>query len=134
MTNGSAPYAVVVDDDAPIRMAAASILEDAGFLTFAAKDADEAEALLVENGASITLLFTNVRMPGSRDGFALARFVSRTWPHIAIVVASGALQPKPGDMPDGAHFIGNPFSAETVHAHLQEMLPDGRKPEPLRKL
>lgn len=37
-----------------------------------------------------------------------------------------------GEMPEGARFIGKPFSAETVHGHLREILPDDRKPEPLR--
>jgi hypothetical protein len=33
----------------------------------------------------------------------------------------------------GAVFIGKPFSAEVVYARLQQLLPDERKPEPLRR-
>jgi hypothetical protein len=36
-------------------------------------------------------------------------------------------------MPDKARFIAKPFSAELVHAHLQEILLDGQKPEPLKR-
>ncbi len=71
-------------------------------------------------------------MPGKLDGFALARSVAASWPHISIVVASGHVKPEPGMMPDKARFIGKPFSASMVHAHLQEILPDAKKPEPLR--
>jgi CheY-like chemotaxis protein len=128
----SAPYALVVDDDGFIRMDAMDILEDAGFRTFEASDGDKAVALLAREHASIVLLFTDVQMPGTRDGFALARETALQWPHIAIVVASGQAHPGPGDMPEGARFIGKPFTADMVHDHLQEILPDGRKPAPLR--
>lgn len=129
----SEPYALVVDDDGLIRMDAAAILEDAGFRTFEACNGDEAVALLAEHHAVITVLFTDVHMPGARDGFAVARETANLWPHIAIVVASGEARPGPGDLPEQACFIAKPFSAELVHNHLQEMLPDGQKPEPLRQ-
>ena len=127
-----APYALVVDDDGLIRMDAMDILTDAGFRTFEASDGDRAMALLAQEHAAIVLLFTDVQMPGSRDGFAVARETARQWPHIAIVVASGLIQPGPSDMPEGARFIGKPFTADMVHDHLREILPDGQKPEPLR--
>ena len=128
-----APYALVVDDDGFIRMDAMDILAEAGFRTFEASDGDRALALLAQDHALIVLLFTDVQMPGSRDGFAVARETASRWPHIAIVVASGHVAPGPGDMPEGARFIGKPFTADMVHDHLREILPDGQKPEPLRQ-
>ncbi len=128
------PYALVVDDDGMIRMDAMDILEDARFRTFEASDGDHAVALLAKQEALIVLLFTDVQMPGGRDGFALARETARRWPHISIVVASGQAKPQPGDLPDGALFLGKPFSAQMVHKHLQQILPDGKKPQPLRNL
>jgi CheY-like chemotaxis protein len=128
----SAPYALVVDDDGLIRMDAMYMLEDAGFQTFEASDGDRAMVLLAEHHASIVLLFTDVQMPGSRNGFAVARETAERWPDITIVVASGHVQPGPDDMPEGARFIGKPFTAEMIQDHLKEILPDGQKPEPLR--
>lgn len=130
----SIPYALVVDDDGLIRMDAMDILQEAGFRTFEASDGDKAIALLAREHTLIFLVFTDVQMPGSRDGFAVARETAQRWPHIAIVVASGQAHPGPGDMPEGARFIGKPFTAELVQDHLQEILPDGRKPAPLRDL
>ena len=127
-----APYALVVDDDGMIRMDALDILEEAGFRTFEASDGDAAMVILAEHHASIVLLFTDVQMPGPRNGFAVARETARRWPHIAIVVASGQVHPGPDDMPTGARFIGKPFTAGMVHDHVKEILPDGQKPEPLR--
>ena len=127
-----APYALVVDDDFLIRLEVMNILEQAGFQVVDAEHGDAALDVLKARHPEVVLLFTDVQMPGELDGFALARSVAASWPHISIVVASGHVKPEPGKMPDKARFIGKPFSAATVHAHLQEILPDFRKPEPLR--
>ncbi len=122
------PTALVVDDDGILRMDVAEILEQAGFRTLEADTGDEAMAVLEQHHLDVTLLFSDVEMPGSRNGFALAREVAVKWPYIAIVIASGRMRPDDGDLPEGAHFIGKPFSAEVVHGHLQEVLPDDQKP------
>ena len=127
-----APYALVVDGDAVVRMGAMDILEEAGFRTFEASDGDKALTLVGEHQSLIVLLFTGLKLPGSLNGFAVASEVARQWPHIAIVVASGDIRPTPGNLPEGARFIPKPFSAEMVFAHIQEILPDGQKPQPLR--
>ena len=129
----SHPSALVVDDDFLVRMDAIDILEQAGFNVFEADSGDAALQLLKTRHAEIVLLFTDVQMPGTLNGFALAREVSQSWPHISLVVASGHVRPSPGELPDKACFIAKPFSAEVVHAHIQDILPYGHKPEPLRR-
>jgi len=129
----TAPYALVVDDDALIRMDAVYILEDAGFRTLEAFDVDSAIRTLEQSGDDIQHLFTDVQMPGSRNGFALARECSHGWPHIKIPVASGQARPDENDLPADAAFIAKPFSADVVHSRLIEILPDGQKPEPLKQ-
>lgn len=131
MTVLTNPYAVVVDDDVLILMHISDILADAGFQTLEASNGDDAKALIDEKGNGIALLFTDVQMPGSLDGFALARHVADHWPEIEIVVASGLLKPQPGDMPARGTFISKPFSAEVVRDHLRRTLPAGKRPHPL---
>ena len=129
----AAPHALVVDDDFLIRTDAMDILEQAGFQVLDAEHGDAAFDLLTTRHPDVVLLFTDVQMPGELDGFDLARRVAASWPHISIVVASGRVRLEPGLMPDKARFIAKPFSAAVVHAHLQEILPHGHKPEPLRQ-
>ncbi|ATI78701.1 response regulator [Sphingobium yanoikuyae] len=133
MTLSTDPYALVVDDDAMILMHASDIVDEAGFRCLEASTGDEAVEVLKKHGGSITLLFTDVEMPGSMNGFALARHVATHWPDVEIVVASGRMSPADGDMPHKATFIPKPFSADLVHNHLREKLPDGKKPEPLKQ-
>jgi DNA-binding NtrC family response regulator len=127
------PFALVVDDDTLILMDASGILEDAGFRPLEATDVDAAEIILVEYADEIVLLFTDVQMPGGRDGFALARMTAERWPDIGILVASGLANPDDGNMPEGAFFVRKPFHADTIYERLQELLPDGKKPEPLKQ-
>lgn len=126
------PFALVTDDDAMIRMDAAAIIEEAGFQALEAGNVAEAIGHLEDHADQVNLLFTDVQMPGGRDGFDLARETARRWPDIKILVASGARSPGPGELPEGAVFLNKPFSADVVHTRLKELFPDGERPEPLR--
>ncbi|PZU05825.1 MAG: response regulator [Sphingobium sp.] len=133
MNTSTSPYALVVDDDPMILMHACDILEEAGFRFYEAGTGAEAIEVLERHGDSVTLLFSDVEMPGEMNGFALARHVDAHWPHIEIVISSGRINPSPEDMPEKATFIGKPFDSQTVHSHLAMKLPDGKKPEQLRQ-
>lgn len=102
---GDAPHALVVDDDFLILMDATSILEDAGFQVLEARNVAQALEVLATHHEAVQLLFTDVHMPGGADGFELARKTAESWPHIAVVIASGNAKPGPGDMPEGATFM-----------------------------
>jgi CheY-like chemotaxis protein len=106
MTVSTEPYALVVDDDQIVLMDLCFMLEEAGFRFYEAGSGDQAKDLLSQHAESVTLLFSDVEMPGQTNGFALARYVDEHWPWIEIVIASGRLKPEPGDMPEKATFIG----------------------------
>ena len=124
-------YALVAGGHVLVRPEAVSILEDAGFRVIDVVSGDEAMHLLDQHGRELALLFTAVGLSGQDDGFALARKAASDHPHIGIVVASGHHTPAPGDLPASACFIEKPFNAGVVHDHLQRILLDDRKPEPL---
>jgi CheY-like chemotaxis protein len=133
MPLSTVPYAIVVEDDPIIMMETSYILEGAGFRVYESFDGDEAIVHLTKHWESTVLLFSDVDMPGTINGFALARHVAEHWPLIEIVIASGHAAPERGDMPEKATFITKPFNQRTVHDHLNKILPDDKKPEPLKK-
>lgn len=94
MPLSTVPYAVVVEDDPIISMETTYILEDAGFRVFGSFDGDEAIVHLAEHWESTVLLFSDVDMLGTMNGFALARHVAEHWPLIQIVIASGHISPE----------------------------------------
>ena len=118
----SRPYAVlIVEDEAILRLHAVDLVEEAGFTAIEASNADEAVAIL-ESRSDISLLFTDVHMPGSMDGLKLAHAVRNRWPPIKIVVVSGHMQVDQNDMPTDSRFFGKPFQADKMIAELRAMI------------
>lgn len=85
------PIVLIVEDEMLLRMRAVDMVEDAGFTSIEAVDADQAVAIL-ESRSDIALLFTDIQMPGSMDGLRLAHAVHERWPPIKIILVSGQLK------------------------------------------
>ena len=73
-TLSTKPVVLIVEDEALLRMHAAAVLEEAGFDTVEASNADEAIATL-EARRDIRIVLTDIEMPGSMDGLKLARCI-----------------------------------------------------------
>ena len=115
---------LVVEDDFLIRMNAADMVRDMGFDVLEAANADEAVKLL-ETMPEITVVFTDIQMPGSMDGLRLAEVIRHRWPPVLLLITSGQVSPVADDIPRGARFITKPYHPTQVHDQLQ-MLADGR--------
>jgi CheY-like chemotaxis protein len=112
---------LVVEDEMLLRMRAVDIVEDAGFTSVEAVDADEAVAIL-ESRSDIALLFTDIQMPGSMDGLGLAHAVHARWPPIKIILVSGQLKLADIDIPANSRFFGKPLVSGEMIAELQNMI------------
>jgi CheY-like chemotaxis protein len=105
---GGAAVVLVVEDDPLLRMNAVDMIEDAGFEALEAPDADAAICVL-EARTDIRLIFTDIDMPGSMDGLALAHAVANRWPPVRIIATSGHFKVSETDLPDGGKFIPKPY-------------------------
>src|SRR5580692_6899315 len=112
---------LVVEDEMLLRMRAVDMVEDAGYTSVEAVDADEAVAIL-ESRSDIALLFTDIQMPGGMDGLGLAHAVHERWPPIKIILVSGRLQPASVDIPADSRFFGKPLEAKEMIAEMQSMI------------
>ena len=95
---------LVVEDEMLLRMRAVDMVEDAGFISLEAVNADQAIAIL-ESRSDIALLFTDIQMPGGMDGLKLAHAVHERWPPIKIILVSGQLKLTTTDIPAESHFF-----------------------------
>jgi two-component sensor histidine kinase/DNA-binding response OmpR family regulator len=118
------PKVLVVEDEMMLRMRAVDIVEDAGFISIEAVNADEALAIL-ESRSDIDLLFTDIQMPGSMDGLKLAHAVHERWPSIKIILVSGKLTPTDAEKPIHSRFFGKPLEVKQMIAEMQEMIGQG---------
>ena len=112
---------LVVEDEMLLRMRAVDMVEDAGYTSVEAVDADEAVAIL-ESRSDIALMFTDIQMPGSMDGLKLAHTVHERWPPIKIMLVSGQLRPATIDIPADSRFYGKPLEATEMIAEMQNMI------------
>ena len=67
----------------------------------------------------ITVVFTDIQMPGSMDGLKLARAIRGRWPPIKIIATSGHLHLEQGDLPEGGRFLPKPYGADYLLKHVQ---------------
>ena len=99
---------LVVDDEAFARLLAAQVFLDRGFIVLEASDAAEALDVLDAND-DVSLLFTDISMPGELDGLDLIDHVRQTRSDIAIVVTSGLARPETSRIPSDAPFLPKPY-------------------------
>jgi len=107
------PVVLIVEDEFLLRMNAVEMIE--------AANADQAIEIL-EARRDITVVFTDIQMPGSMDGLKLARAVRGRWPPIKIVATSGQVNLRDTDLPDGGRFLPKPYSPHEVTGVLRELI------------
>ena len=114
------PVVLIVEDEFLLRMDAVDMILAAGFEVVEAANADEAIEIL-EARRDITVVFTDIQMPGSMDGLKLARAVRGRWPPIKIIATSGHLHVMESDLPEGGRFLPKPYNALQVTGVLREL-------------
>jgi CheY-like chemotaxis protein len=114
------PIVLIVEDDFLIRMDAAEMIVAGGFEVVEAGNADQA-ILILEDRSDITVVFTDVQMPGSMDGLKLAVMIRRRWPPIMLVATSGLVDVRENDLPEGGRFLPKPYSPVQIVRMLREL-------------
>jgi DNA-binding response OmpR family regulator len=88
--NASAEHTIlIVEDEVLIRFDVADYLRSCGYQVIEAANASEALSIL-QSGRRVDLMFSDVQLPGSMDGFALARWVRTHRPEVRVLLTSGA--------------------------------------------
>jgi len=86
------PTALVAEDEILIRELVVEELTDAGFAVKAVGTGDEAFASIeraMAAGETFDLLFTDIRMPGTFDGWELGRRARAAAPGIMVIYSTG---------------------------------------------
>lgn len=115
---------LVVEDEPIIRLGIVSSIEDAGHEVLEASSADEAVRRLETDGG-VRVMVTDVDMPGSMDGIALAQYARRKWPAIGLLVISGKVGVQPSQLPPGARFMSKPYQEPQLIGAIQALAQTG---------
>lgn len=113
------PIILVVEDEFLVRMDAADMIRSGGFEVVEAANANEAISIL-EARRDITVVFTDVQMPGSMDGLKLAAAIRGRWPPIRVIATSGNAAVGLDDLPKGGRFVPKPYTRVQILTAIAE--------------
>ena len=114
---------LVVEDELLVRLPIAEYLRDCGYQVVEACDAAEAIAVVNDIGP-VSVVFTDVRMPGKMDGFDLARWFQANYPGTPVLLTSGFNNSRQAysASPFGGRLIEKPYSQIHVAKRIAALL------------
>jgi CheY-like chemotaxis protein len=111
---------LVVDDNAEVADVTASLIEQLGYRTLRAENARDALNQL-QRGNRISLVLSDIVMPGGMNGMALAQEIGNRYPHIPVLLSSGY-----SDMVQAAEsrfvILRKPFQLPALEKSIREAL------------
>jgi DNA-binding NtrC family response regulator len=120
-------YPIVANSYIPtfvlVRMPIAQYLRDCGYRVIEAVNADEAMAVLSHQETAVDVVFSDIEMPGSVDGFGLEKWMREHRPGLDVVLAGTvprAVENAKDLCEQGP--IPKPYDAQTVHNHIRRLL------------
>jgi DNA-binding NtrC family response regulator len=114
---------LIVEDEVLIRIPIAQYLRDCGYKVIEVANADEAMAVLTHRETVVDIVFSDIEMPGSVDGFGLAKWI-RENRHGMNVILAGTVPRSVNaakDLCDKGP-IPKPYEAHVVHDHIRRLL------------
>jgi CheY-like chemotaxis protein len=126
------PTILVVEDEVLIRLVIADYLRECGFKVYEAGSAAEALEILEAGNTTIDLVFSDVRMPGEMDGFALAQWVRRNRPGLPVILTSGDRKKSEvaRDLCEDEPFFAKPYELEPVVQRIRALIGLPKPQEP----
>ena len=117
---------LLVEDDPDVRVNTVDMLRELGYGVFAATDGPSALRLL-ELHPNMTLLLTDVGLPGGMNGRQLADEATRRRPGLRVLFTTGYARNAivhHGRLDPGVELIPKPFSLASLGAKLRQVLSD----------
>ena len=120
---GAAETVLVVNDEVLIRLAISEYLRDCGYRAIEAANADEAISVLEHAKVQVDIVFTDVKMPGSTDGFGLSQWIRANRPGLDVVLAGTVPRAvdAASDLCEGGS-APNPYDPQVVLDRIRRLL------------
>ena len=109
---------LIVEDEVFVRFMIADELRSAGYKVIEAATADQALDVLAHI-AGVSVVISDIRMPGSMDGLRFARRVRSEYPSIRIVLTSGDVMNV--DSVDHDGFFPKPYDVKEIINHIKTL-------------
>jgi CheY-like chemotaxis protein len=115
---------LVVEDEVLVRMVICEYLRDCGYRVIEAASADEAMLVLRQDDLAIDAVLSDVEMPGSMDGFALAQWIRLHRPGLNVVLVGNPQRAAQvaADLCEQGPTLAKPYEPQAVVARIQRLL------------
>jgi CheY-like chemotaxis protein len=122
------PTVLVVADEVLVRMAVSEYLRECGYNVVEASDAREAIEIMTSD-VMVDIAFSDITMPGSLDGFALAQWIRRERPDIKVVLTSGVARSAKaaGELCEEGPTLAKPYEHADLERRIRALLASGGK-------
>jgi len=121
MITGYGITILVVDDEDRIRTMIAEHLDECGFKVLLARNADDA-LLAVNDLPEIDLVITDVKMPGTLNGFDFIERAYVTRPSLQTIVMSGFTEEAETRRHVAHRFLKKPFTMTCLESEVYDLL------------
>ena len=115
---------LVVEDDQDVLWATSQLFSLIGYEVHEASSGEAALEIL-RQGTKVSLVFTDILMPGGINGIELARILKDSNPNIQIILASGyplpALKKEHGDL-DEFKFLHKPYDLDDIQKAIDTLV------------
>jgi PAS domain S-box-containing protein len=116
------PSILVVEDNDDVRELAEQVLEMEGYAVQSAASGEQALTLL-QQGARVELLFTDVIMPGGMNGLELVKQARALRPGLPVLVTTGYMDELPqGGRSGGLEILAKPYRQENLLERVKKAL------------
>jgi PAS domain S-box-containing protein len=112
---------LIVEDKKNVRRFAVRGLKNLGYQALEADNADKAMELLA-NDYSIDLLFSDIVIPGKKNGRELARWAATQRPDLKVSLTTGAYKETREKHDDNFPVLKKPYSLEQLAQYIREQL------------
>ena len=113
---------LIVEDEFLIRLTLMEVLMDEGYDVLEAENGPDALAL-VEGDPAITLLLTDIQMPGGMDGHTVAARAREVRPSLPVIFMTGAPDTANGqNHATRTMYLAKPYSPADMCAAVKQML------------
>lgn len=114
---------LVVEDEPMVRFPIAEYLRECGYHVLEACNAAEAIAA-IDAAGPVSVVFSDVRMPGKMNGLDLARWFRAHHPRVPVLLTSGYIPNLNVQIDDlvGSKLIEKPYSQAQVAGRIEALL------------
>jgi CheY-like chemotaxis protein len=120
---------LIIDDESTVRMLIVEVLEENGYTAIEAVDGAGGLKIL-QSGARIDLLITDVGLPGGMNGRQVVDVARAERPDLKVLFITGYAENAAignGHLDAGMEILTKPFTMETLANKIHSLIVDGER-------